>query len=177
MPKILRFTRSPEAGDRYYANNASATETIAADTLVFVPIDIGTDLTIADIEFEVTAAGVGSDSRVGLYDSAAGGMTPNNLLAESALIDTDTTGVKAFTATHAISRGRYWLAHVNQIGTTAATIRTAEFMPFPFVIEVSDATALNENYLTQAAVTGALPDPAVPDGIRAGGPAMAFTIG
>lgn len=177
--RLVRFGRKLAAGDQVLiSSETSGVATPTADELVFVPFDIPYAINVASIEFEVTAVGVGSTFRVGLYESNSDGTEPGALLDESAAIDTETTAeVKSHTVGVDLSPGRYWIAGVAQIGTAAAEMRVTSTTDIP-IANALDGTSFDGRFAVDTGVTGALPDPAVVAGFTAASaPAFAVTLG
>lgn len=123
---------SPNPGRRsawFYGTSmpvtAMNTATIAANIIAYSPIHLGSGLiagdeTIQGVVANVVGAQAAKNFRLGIYSNTNG--TPGDLLAESGLISTATTGVKTWALSQSFVGGWYWLAFVTD--ATTATFRS-----------------------------------------------------
>lgn len=89
------------------AAGASVAASRPSGFLNFSPVVVA-GMTVDRLAVEVTTGAASSVMRLGIYSDDGDGF-PGDLLAETADLDTSTTGVKAGTISLAISGGLYWL--------------------------------------------------------------------
>ena len=106
------------------------------------------------IGVNVTTAQASANARVGVYDSDEAGY-PENLVVESASLDTSTTGVKE-TTIDVLMRGpaRYWAGVVTDVSAVAFTIDGAGQ-----IIGLDTPGKQAQNNIWVAHTFAALPDP------------------
>lgn len=74
-------------------------------------------LPFARIAIYMSSAGpANSGCRLGIYESAYGGVSWGDLVLDAGVVDTTTTGLKEITISQALSPGLYWLAMAAQGG-------------------------------------------------------------
>lgn len=104
----------PESGRRYNLNiNQQGNTTVGglgvSNTLYFLPFIPRNSITISNIQINVGTGAAGSTACIGIYTDSNG--TPATLIAQSAILDCSTTGVKTFTTTQTFVAGTtYWFA-------------------------------------------------------------------
>ncbi len=126
-----------------------------AGTLVVgaFPVDVGA--TFDQVSIEVTATGVGSTFRAGIYADTGTGL-PGNLFAELANLDTaSATGVIVAAITLTLPPGMYWLGGAAQGGTPTVRARNVS----NGAVQQATGGNVNATGYTKLAVTGALPTP------------------
>lgn len=93
---------------------------LSANTLYLTPFDLPADVTISEMQINVTTLASSGKARVGWFDYSR---TTNvaTRLADFGEQDTDTTGIKTFSGSVALTKGRRWLG-VLMNATTGVTI-------------------------------------------------------
>lgn len=114
----------PRISGWYYdgsvASYATATSSLAANTVIYQPFLTGAALTVDRIMVEVTTAGA-SNVVLGIFNDT-GACAPGTVLLDAGVVDPSTTGVKEATVSQALAAGTlYWLAAHN--GAAGVTLR------------------------------------------------------
>lgn len=121
---------------------------------------------------QATAAGAGGVTRLGIYNDDGNG-APGALRNDFGTVATDGTGEKLITIAETLQPGLYWLAGVPQVGAVGQVPRLGPLGLFGFSQSIT-AMGVANGFYRQTSVTGALPNPCVPDGNNA---SIALQIG
>jgi hypothetical protein len=112
--------------------------------------------TVAAIQFNITVAGAGNNTRIGVWQAkTATNIVPGTLLYDSGAISHAGGGVKSALPALALTEGCYWIGYFSQLAnTTISAVTAANSAP----IGVDTAFASVQFY-SQSLAFGALPNP------------------
>lgn len=120
----IHILNTPISGQKYSLNITGGTNTTVgalgvANRLYFLPFIPKNTITITNLQINVTAGLAGSTASIGIYNDNLG--TPSTLIAQSAIFDCSTTGLKTFTTTQTFIAGStYWFCAIASTQTTLA---------------------------------------------------------
>ena len=150
--------------------NTVASTALVDGRLTYTPITIPYNTTITELNVNVVTGAASSVVRLGIYEDGGGG--PGSLLLDAGTVDSSTNGLKTITlgTPLVVPAGIYWLAGVAQGGTPTVTTCSG------------NARGVNQNQNPNSpvngqitnTVAGALPDPAVNNGVTTA--AIAVTV-
>lgn len=148
----------PRISGWYYdgsvATYATATSTLAANTVTYQPFLVGAPITVDRVMVEVTTAGA-SNLVLGIFNDT-GACAPGTVLLDAGVVDPSSTGVKEATVSQALAAGTlYWLAAHN--GAAGVTLRGGVGTGMLALGYPSSGVTVARTHYTQAlAYTGAL---------------------
>jgi hypothetical protein len=144
---------------------AVATQLLTQSQEVAVPFEVVSQVSITELDVEVTTAAASSTIRLGIraHDPATGEPKSGAPLVDAGTIDSSTTGVKpkALAAPLVLTPGWYWYTITAQGGAPTVRSSPAYALLQPMPIKGATAAALSAATVGgyfQSGVTGALPN-------------------
>lgn len=151
-----------------FASAAASTLSLTLNSLRARPFWVPVRRAFDRIGINVTtaaSAGSGGVLRMGIYNSAPG--APGSLLLDAGTAGSESTGAKEITIAQTLGPGVYWLAVVAQVATCSVTsFAAATATPWGSGDTAPPSSFSNCGY-SQSLVSGALPDPMVPNNVTA----------
>ncbi len=163
------------ATGRYYNGllglGGSATSTLSADVMYFVPIVTPSSQVFDRIAFNVQTTGTATNARVGIYDMTNG--LPSTLILDGGLVGVGTTGNKEATISQSLSAGVYAVGAV--FNGSCELLDFANDIYIPYVMGAASPSSGSVNIFTGSLTFGALPS-TFPSATRAAGPRTMFYL-
>ena len=129
-------------------------EALVADKLYALPFVVARSMTFDRIAMEVTTLVDPSNIRMGIYNNGTN-LYPGTLKLDAGTVSSATTGIKAITINHQLTKGLYWIVCVSD---DVPTVMAYDKTLFPIGLKLTDFTYDRAGWYADHTY-GALPDP------------------